>query len=243
MKKTAILIFAILLSGIVNAQNNDVSQITVEGKSSVKLVPEELWFTVTLSVKDADYTKCTEMAVDKMDRIRKLFIENGIDKDLIKANSYSIREVQKYNPELRQSVPDGYEASIPVTLQTKRDYKKNDIIFELIKDNLESNFNLNFSLSDEQMDAVKEKLISLAVKDARQKADWIVKASGTSLGKIKAIQYGEPRMAVGYNKQDLMMSAVMPITREANAKITDVLSPSEIEMQTEITISWEIQEK
>ena len=244
MKKTAFLIIAILLSGFVFGQNNTNSLVTVEGKSSVKIIPEDLSFTVNLSVKDINYTKCAEMAVEKMDKIKKLFVKNGIDEELLKANNYSIHEIQKYDPELRQSVSDGYEASIPVTIRTKRDYKKNDKIFELIKDNLESNFNLNFLLSNEQIDAVKEKLITLAVKDARQKAEWIVKASETTLGKIKNIQYGEPRMVfANNNRQDLMQYDVMPMMREANAKITEVLSPDEIEMQTSIVISWEILEK
>ncbi len=243
MKKTAFLFVAILLSGFVFGQSAASSQITVEGKSSVKVIPEDLSFVVNLSVKDNNYTRCAEMAVEKMGNIKQLFVKNGIDEDLLKANSYSIREVQKYDPELRQSVSDGYEANIPVTIRTKRDYKKNDKIFELIKDNLESNFNLNFYLSDEQMDAVKEKLITLAVKDARQKAEWIAKASETALGKIKNIQYGEPRMIGAFNnRNELMVSDIMPITREASAKITEVLSPDEIEMQTSIVVSWEISE-
>lgn len=243
MKKTAFLFVAILLSGFVFGQSAASSQITVEGKSSVKLIPEDLSFVVNLSAKDNNYTKCAEMAVEKMENIKQLFVKNGIDEDLIKANSYSIREVQKYDPELRQSISDGYEANIPVTIRTKRDYKKNDKVFELVKDNLESNFNLNFYLSDEQMDAVKEKLITLAVKDARQKAEWIVKASETTLGKIKNIQYGEPRMIGAFNnRNELMVSDMMPMMREASAKITEVLSPDEIEMQTSIVVSWEISE-
>ena len=241
MKKLTLLFAVVVLSANLMAQTTSNNQILVEGKSSVKLIPEEISFTVNLSVKDSNYTKCADMAVEKTDKIKKLFVKNGIDEELIKANGYSITEIQRYDPQLRTSVPDGYQANIPVTIRTKRDYKKNDVIFELIKDNLESNFNLNFSLSDEQMDAVKEKLISLAVQDARQKADWIAKAANISLGKVKNIQYGEPRMMGAFNsRQELMLADVMPMTRSANAKITEVLSPAEVEMQTDIIISWEI---
>ncbi|MCK3684316.1 SIMPL domain-containing protein [Maribellus sp. YY47] len=238
--KRIILSLAVLLFSLGSfAQNNQGAIISVEGKSLVKLMPEDLSFTVNLSVKDNNYTKCAEMAVEKMDNIKKLFVKNGIDKDLLKANNYSIREIQKYDPELRQSVFDGYEANIPVTIRTKRDYKKNDKIFELIKDNLESNFNLNFSLSEEQMNAVKEKLITLAVQDARQKAEWIAKASGTTLGKIKNIQYGEAQRSIGPTQPELRMFAMMDQAK-SSAQITDVLNPDEVEMNTNIFISWEI---
>jgi len=239
MKRILLILAVFSITATAFAQSATVSQITVEGKSSVKLMPEDLSFTVNLSVKDNNYTKCAEMAVDKMDNIKKLFVKNGIDKDLIKANNYSIREIQRYDPETRQQVFDGYEANIPVTIRTKRNYKKNDKIFELIKDNLESNFNLNFSLSDEQMDAVKEKLIVLAVNDARQKAEWIAKASGTTLGKIKNIQYGEAQRTIGPVQPELRMFAMMD-KMESSAKITDVLNPDEVEMNTNIFISWEI---
>ena len=241
MKKT-ILSLAIMLFAFGSfAQNNQNGILTVEGKSSVKLAPEEISFTVNFSVKNDDYKQCAEMSVEKMDEIKKLFIKNGIDEDLIKTNSFSIREVQKYDPQTRKSVFDGYEANIPVTIRTKKDYEKNDKIFELIKDNLQSNFNLNFALSEEQMEAVKEKLIKLAVEDAKQKASVIAQSAELEIGKIKSVQYGEPRMIGTYNtNMELMRAESLPLLSASKADITSVLSPDEIEMRTNIVIAWEI---
>ena len=223
------------------AQDKQGGLITVEGKSSVKLAPEDISFTVNFSVKDENYKQCAEMSVEKMDKVKKLFIKNGIDEELIKTNSFSIHEVQKYDPELRKSVFDGYEANIPVTIRTKKDYEKNDKIFELIKDNLQSSFSLNFALSEEQMETVKEKLIQLAVEDAKQKATIIAQSAGVDLGKIKSIQYGEPRMMGSFNtNMELMRAETMPLMNAAKADITSVLSPDEIEMRTNIVIAWEI---
>jgi len=223
------------------AQDKQGGLITVEGKSSVKLAPEDISFTVNFSVKDENYKQCAEMSVEKMDKVKKLFIKNGIDEELIKTNSFSIHEVQKYDPELRKSVFDGYEANIPVTIRTKKDYEKNDKIFELIKDNLQSSFSLNFALSEEQMETVKEKLIQLAVEDAKQKATVIAQSAQVDLGKIKSIQYGEPRTIGSFNaNMELMRAETMPLMNAAKADITSVLSPDEIEMRTNIVIAWEI---
>ena len=223
------------------AQDKQGGLITVEGKSSVKLAPEDISFTVNFSVKDENYKQCAEMSVEKMEKVKKLFIKNGIDEELIKTNSFSIHEVQKYDPELRKSVFDGYEANIPVTIRTKKDYEKNDKIFELIKDNLQSSFSLNFALSEEQMETVKEKLIQLAVEDAKQKATIIAQSAEVDLGKIKSIQYGEPRMMGSFNTDmELMRAETMPLMNAAKADITSVLSPNEIEMRTNIVIAWEI---
>ncbi|SET44309.1 hypothetical protein SAMN05444285_11339 [Draconibacterium orientale] len=241
MKKIILSLAVMLFAFGSFAQNNQNGIITVEGKSSVKLAPEEISFTVNFSVKDENYKQCAEMSVEKIDKIKKLFIKNGIDEELIKTNSFAIHEVQKYDPQLRQPVFEGYEANIPVTIRTQKDYEKNDKIFELIKDNLQSNFNLNFALSEEQMEMVKEKLIQLAVEDAKQKATVIAQSADVQLGKIKSIQYGEPRMIGTFNtNMELMNAEILPMTRNAKADITSVLSPNEIEMRTNIVIAWEI---
>ena len=216
--------------------------ITVEGKSSVKVMPEDLSFSVSLSEKDMDYATCAEMAVKKMEQIKQLFVDNGIDEELIKASNYSIRKVQKYDSKTRQQVFDGYEASIPLSIRTRRDYKKNDLIFDLIKDHLQANFNLSFLLSDEQTAAVKEKLITLAVEDARQKAQWITQSTGVKLGKLRSAQYGEPQL-IGRltNNTELMRVDAMPTMRKASTQITSVLSPDEMELQTRIVLAWDIE--
>ncbi|QIA08694.1 SIMPL domain-containing protein [Draconibacterium halophilum] len=240
MKRIIVSLALIVFSLVTFAQNTESGIITVEGKSTVKLVPEEISFTVNLSVKDSNYSRCADMAVEKLAKIKALFVENGIDEDLIKASSYSIREVQRHDPQLRKMVFDGYEANIPLTLKTQRDYEKNDLIFSIIKDNVESNFNLSFGLSEEQRNAVKEKLIDLAVQDARDKAEIITKSAGVKLGTIKSIQYGDQRTIARMNDRELLSSGSIAMKMQSESSITEVLSPDEIIMATNIIISWNL---
>lgn len=240
MKKVALVLAIIFFAAASFAQSSQASLLTVEGKSEVKLLPEEIWFNVAMTVKDTDYKTCSDLAVKKLAEIKSLFIENGIDKNLIKTNNYSIREIQRHDPEQRKMVSDGYQATIPLTVRTQRDYEKNDLIFKLIKENLESNFNLNFQLSEKQIAEVKEKLIKLAVDDAREKAGIIAYASGVELGKISAIQYGEPNIIGINNPPMLRKSEIMLRGMAASDEIIDLLEPDEVKMGTNIIISWEI---
>ncbi|HYQ57997.1 MAG TPA: SIMPL domain-containing protein [Draconibacterium sp.] len=239
MKRIILSIVVIVFSLGSFAQSNEGGIITVEGKSEVKLIPDELWFNVTMSVKDDDYKTCADLAVQKLANIKSLFTDNGIDDELIKTQSYSIREIQRHDPELRKMIFDGYQATIPLTIRTKRDYDKNDLIFALIRDNLESNFNLNFSLSEKQIEDVKEKLIQLAVEDASEKAEIIAKASGIELVKISAIQYGEVQPIEAYNPPGLRKAGAL-MMMEAQDEIVDLLEPNEVKMGTRIIISWGI---
>ena len=214
--------------------------IIVEGKSSVKLIPEQLYFNINMSVKDSNYTICTNLAIDKIEKIKNQFVQNGIDKNLIKTQNYSIREIRKHDYKTQKSVFEGYQASIPITITTLRDNPKNDVIFEIIKNNFSADFSLNFALTPEQIEKVKEKLIDLAVKDAKQKAEIIAKSAEVKLGKISSIQYGEPRTVRPYNTSaDLMRAGSLP-AMEARAKISEVINPDEVEMRTDIVISWEL---
>lgn len=243
MKKILLLFILIAFSTNIFSQTT-TRQIITEGKSSVKLVPEELWFTVSLTARDSNYSKCADMAIEKINNIKKLFVKNGIDEKLIKANRYSIKKETRYDHKSRKSIFDGYKATIPITIRTKKEYEKNDKIFELIKNNLESNFNLNFSLSDKQTKAVKEELIKLAVEDAKQKSVIIAQSAGIKLGKIKNIQYGEPNLIKGNPQPDLRNSYKMvDLNTGAGSSITEALEPSEIEMQTNIIISWLIKDE
>lgn len=217
-------------------------EIVIEGKSSVKLIPEQLIFNINMSVKDSNYQKCTNLALERIEFIKSQFAKNGIDKELIKTQNYSIREIRKHDYKTQKSVFDGFEASIPITIKTTRDYSKNDQIFEIIKNNFDANFNLNFALTPEQIDAVKEKLIKLAVEDAKQKAKVVAESAEVKLGKISKIQYGEPHSARPYsNNYDLMRSGNMK-AMVAESSITETINPDEIEMRTEIIIAWKIEE-
>jgi uncharacterized protein YggE len=242
MKNIILFILISFLSFHSFAQDSFCESIVVEGKSSVKLVPEQLIFNINMSVKDSNYTKCTNLAIEKIDLIKSQFTKNGIDKDLIKTQNYSIREIRKHDYKTQKSIFEGFEASIPITIKTSRDYNKNDQIFEIIKNNFEANFNLNFALTPEQIEAVKEKLITLAVEDAKQKVNVITKSTEVKLGKISKIQYGEPHTVRPYsNNYDLMKAGSMRAI-SSESSITETINPDEVEMRTEIMIAWKIEE-
>lgn len=238
MKQLIILFILATLSTSSFAQN----EITVEGKSSVKLVPEQLIFNMNMSVKDTVYTKCADLAIKKIELIKSEFTKNGIDKDLIKTQNYSIREIRKHDYKTQKTIFEGFEASIPITIKTKRDYNKNDQIFEIIKNNFEANFNLNFALTPEQIEKVKAKLIDLAIQDAKQKAHVIKESAELKLGKISKIQYGEPRSVRPYSNNSDLLKAGNIRAMSAESSITETINPDEMEMRTEIMIAWEIED-
>ena len=235
--------YLILLTVVFISMNSFAQgEIVVEGKSSVQVTPEQLNFQVIISVKDKNYKQCANLSLDKIEDIKKAFLSKEIDEDMIKTASFSIREKRERNFQTNKDIFNGYESNIQLIIKTKSDYSKNDQIFEIIKSNASSNFTLHFSLSPEQTEMVKEKLIELAVNDAKKKARIISKSAGISLSGIKKIQYGEPRTIARFSgSNDLLTSENISI-RGASTTMSEALNPTDIEMRTSIVIEWEIEE-
>lgn len=228
----------VLCSTVVWGQN----EMMIEGKSSVKVIPEQYIFRVQIYATDTNYSHCTEKVMAQADRIAEAFRKNGVDPDLIKTQNYSISEIRERDFKTQKEIFKGYRAQMPVIIKTLAGDKKNDVIFEIIKDNFGAEFSLNFGLTPQQKEEVRERLIHLAVQDAKGKAVTIAQSAGVKLGGIRKVQYGEPRLISGYSSINMALETEQVMVRGASAKaISNVLNPPETEMRTNILITWELE--
>lgn len=243
MKNLIILFLFISSSFNAYSQNSLCEAVVVEGKSSVKMTPEIIAFNINFSVVDTNYNRCAELTFQKIESVKSQFIKNGIDKELIETNNYSIAEKYEYDQVSRKQVFKGYRASIPILIETEVENPLSKQIYNIIKNNLKSNFKIDFHLSQVQIDAIKEKLIELAIEDANLKAQLLAKNSKIKLGKISKIQYGEPRTISNFSRSNYeLLNSYQPITRSSELKTgITVLNPAKIEMRTSVMIAWMIE--
>lgn len=241
MKRIILLIAIIGIAFASVAQDQTANELVVEGKASLKIIPEQIIYRVQISASDENYAQCTDIVLKKAQEIKDKFIANGIDEDWIKTSNYSIREIREHDPVSRKSVFKGYKADIPVIIKTTTDYAKNDVIFDIIKNNFSANFNLTFALTPEQKEQAKEKLIAMAVTDAKQKAAIIKESAGIKTFAITNIQYGEPQLISGYARPNYkLQNEQLMIRGSSSLGSTATLNPAEIEMQTRIIIAWHL---
>jgi len=241
MKQLSLLILFTVLSFSLFSQQYKGELVEVQGKSSVKIKPEIINFNIDITVRDTNYSRCTDLAFEQMQAIKTRFKDLGIDEKLIKTMNYSIREEREYNRQLNKQVFIGYRADIPVMIKTQTDNPLNDKIFEFIKNNFNADFRVNFELSPEQIEKVKKELILLAVGDAEVKAKLLAESTEIKLGKISNIQYGEPQLIRNFSQTnyDLNRSVQM---ESASAKVgISALTPPNIEMRTHVMLAWKIE--
>jgi uncharacterized protein YggE len=241
MKNLVLLFVFTLVTSFAFSQDPYGATIIVEGKSSVKMAPELITFNINFSVSDTNYTHCANLALEKIEKIKAQFTTNGIDKELIKTVNYSIREEREHDRNLGRQVFKGYRADIPILLKTKVNNPQNDQIFEIIKNNFQADFRLNFVLSPDQIVTIKEELITLAVEDAKSKAQLLAKSAGVKLGKITKIQYGEPQTI--RNMTNARYDLLHPSQLESglSKSLSNSFTPIDIEMRTSVMLAWEIE--
>lgn len=231
----------ITFSANISAQEKGIRTIEIEGKSSVKVVPENVIFTFHLSVQDSDYTRCAEAVLLEASRLKEEFIRHGIDKDIIKTLSYSVREIKEFDRSLGKTIFKGYRADIPLRIQTNLKDAINSSIFTLVKKHAPSDLRINFELSDAQTESIKNKLIEGATDDARKKASILAKNLKINTGKIVRIQYGDPSRA-GFNPGETSIFSRSEMASDVNSVAgIENLVPNEIEMRTHVFIIWELE--
>lgn len=227
---------ALFFSGL-NAQNT----ITCEGKSSLLIKPEIMAFYINFEVIDTDYQTAIDRSIEGAKNVTEKFKSLGVKDAELKTSSYSVNKVQQYNQSTRKQEFKGYRASMRLIVKLNYADENVDKVFNVIRSELNTLFDLRFELSPDQKEEAKNKLIELAIADAKSKAHLIAKTTEVSLGKVQNVEYGEQRLIRTPTKSsDLMTKEVMAVKSATSAQISETLNPQEIELRTNIVISWGI---
>ena len=115
-----------------------------------------------------------------------------------------------------------------------------DKIYELTKALLKSEIRINFQLSQNQINSIKEKLIGLAVKDAITKAEILAKNIGANIGQVTKIQYGEPRAISNFTRMGSQLETTMSLSGASVRTSITTLKPDEMGMSTSVMMAWDI---
>jgi len=229
-----------VVSGI--AQDPFSETLISQGKSTVKQVPEIISFSVQFELRNQDYDKCTSLALGKIDTFKMKLRENGINEDLIKTASYSIQEITDRDNRTRELIHLGYQARIPIIIKLEVTNPKADDIFELLKSTFKSEIRISFELSPEQKEKAKESLLTLAVDDAKSKAEILASSLDIQLGKVIKVQYGDPEVIRNFTRSynDLRSTERMMAASSVSRSNITTLTPPEVSMVASVVLAFEI---
>ena len=165
------------------------NSITVIGEGETFTVPDLATFSFTVSADADTVTAAQEDVTERMDRVLAALDAMGIEEKDIKTTDYSVWPRYSYDavPAIYPPIPgrqvqDGYTASHSVTVKV-RDTDKAGAALSLVGENGATNLSsISFTVDDP--DEVTAEARSLAIEDAREKAEVLSKELGVRLVRV-----------------------------------------------------------
>jgi uncharacterized protein YggE len=179
----------------------------------------------------------------KLEKAKSAFINCNIDKALIKTNEIGISQERETTDGKSFSIKYNGNISLIIESPYSTDFTRN-LLAALKKDSLSLNYNISFKLSESQKALLRQKAISMAIDDAKEKAKSIAESSNVKLIRINSISYLDDVVAWGRDwdikKEDFLPSQNVFVTvgeGRSNKPALD-FNPREIGIVKTVEIEW-----
>jgi hypothetical protein len=201
----SIIITALILGTAFKNRNENLDTISVVGLGTTDFVSDEILWSGRFATKSFDIKEAYNKMISDQKIVADFFMSKGFKKEEFTFGAVQFnkrfREVRIENPEniyqtKYEQVFDGYEATQTITFSAKKNpelMKRIEEVSsktsELINSGIELTSNsIQYTYSN--LPNLKHSLIEKASKDARERAQKIVKTADGSLGKLKSASMG-----------------------------------------------------
>jgi uncharacterized protein len=232
MKKLLITALFLLSAVTVFAQEN-IPLIEVEGTSEISIMPDEAIIHLSLmekAMKVADVTN----ALNKKQNPKS--IEDALKKTKVKDYDFT---VDNYYVSVNRvytkgtSRDSGYVASQTIKVRVRNIDKDLVKITESLHQTADMGFNIQFNISDNVRKSSEQKLLELAIADARSKADIIAKSLG-----IQNIQVHRVNYTSGGNNLYPVMRQAKTMMAMDESRQEPTFSPEEQKLTDKVLVSF-----
>jgi len=236
MKKIFVLVLS-LYALCVSAQENK-TVLAVSGQSKLKVSPDVTVIQIELNSTNLDYSKSISALQKKSGDLKAFLKDKGVDAKYIKSENFQVEKQYAYERETRKYL--GYMSHLWVRLEFQNNNDlANTIVNAIGASSVDAEVSIEFEVSTAKQDSINNKLIELAILDAKTKAELIAKTTNQKILKIERINYGVKENlgfdeAVMYERAGVMSKSLR--ADQANFTIT----PKDVEQQTKIIIYWQL---
>lgn len=181
-------ILLLLLTATAFAQTPKTGELTAEGSASMKVMPDVVTLTVSVSKQNESEKNALKELNDEVAKLESFFKKVGIPPKSIKIASYNIND--DYRDDKDKKV---YQANNSLTITFELDAKLLDAFYgELQAGNYKDvSVNYDTSLSEALQKKVQAELMDKAIADAKQKGEAIAKSLGVKITGISNVsKYG-----------------------------------------------------
>jgi len=191
MTRTLLMSFVLSLIALPRAFAEEVRTISVMGGAQLKVDPDSAEIDLAVTIVDMDVLKAKKQVDTVMSKLLDVAKKMQIAPDDIRATA--LRVMPQYDYDAGNKLL-GYETTRSLTL-TLRDLAKLD---QLLNACIEAGVNQidSIELKTSEEKALKEKALSLAIADAKERAAVIAREFGVEIGKVQTILANDNSVAL-----------------------------------------------
>lgn len=218
--------------------------ISVNGEGEVFAVPDIASFSFNVSEDSKTVSAAQAAVTGKMDAILEVLKDMGIEEKDIKTTDYSVYPKYTYTsqpctinycPPGKQT-QDGYTATHAVTVKVRDTEKAGDVLGRAGENGATNLSGITFTVDDE--DKLMDDARSLAIKDAKAKAEKLADELGVKL--VRVMGYNDNMgMPYYYAGRDVAMNGAMMETAAVQSK-APTLPTGENKIRSSVSVTYEI---
>ncbi|MES2812474.1 MAG: SIMPL domain-containing protein [Bacteroidota bacterium] len=235
-----IFIFSIFTIPIFSQTNNG-NEITAEGNSRTKVKPDLAKLRITIGKQNLVEKNAIRELNEEIGKLQKVLFKIGFTEKNIKISDYKVSSNENDGNKKE------YFATNILLIDFALDNKLIEAFYQEIQNDNLKDLDIEFEtqISEELEKATRQKLVQIAVADAKNNAENIAKALDVKINNVKQVsKYNLRDVAVSATKMDEVkfkkpMIAMAPIPKTS----FDKFEVEEKELEETITIVYEIVKK
>ncbi len=212
-------------------------RIHIRGIGVAAQVPDLITLSMTLTARNAEYAAAYKIAAQQIEMLRESTAEAGFQADDLKTTCFNVRAVYE-DEEYREGNAKryrqnfiGFECRHDLKLTFDFDNAKLNRALDTIAACLsQPKISIAFTVKD--ADALNDKLLASAARDARRKAEILCAASGVKLGRLLDINYTPD----GAEAETIVCGACEPVDKNSFD-----IQPEELTASLGVDFLWEIE--
>ncbi|MCX2739838.1 SIMPL domain-containing protein [Pontibacter anaerobius] len=211
-------------------------KLQITGKGKLAVSPDIIILSFEASAHEWEYEKTVDALNRKVEELRRIAAEVGVERKNLKTKDFSIRKETTRNKKTDKYEFNGFRASHSLELELPLD---KNIINQLLARIAKGMDHLDFSIAFGVKDAAKQQqqLILQAIAKAKENATLIAGATGVELLDILDIDYSYRELTIRSHRHDYQLyEADMMTTYDA----TPDFEPDDIDVTETVTITWRI---
>lgn len=222
--------------------SGNTRELRVTGKGRLQVPPDVTRIYVTLEKTWPTYDETLRRSSEDTEQIRNLVQSFGFQAEDLKTMEYRVdTEYEGYeeNGAYRRRFV-GYRCVHRMKVEFPSDGERlGKLLNALAANPAEPEFSIGYAVKDTE--AARDRLLGLAVADAKRKAEILAEAAGVSLREIRALDYSWSSEELEIRTMNAAPAGRLLMKNQTEESFDMAIQPDDIEVTDTVTVIWTIQ--